>query len=405
MTDVISVGPGAVATQVVAKGDGETLVINTGPGTVYFGDNNAIRALDGNGIVPITPNSYFGVTGEQDLYACVLTGQTAQLNVISGGLNFFLPLTSLTIPYGAGNGQRIVINPPAFPGSIVGYNPAGLIEFIISPNGYLIYDATGGALNHLFIALQNQAGSDTFTNPFAKGIQVGPQTGPQVLIAGGNPATISFPENDSAFDAIKGRIFTGVGTGVARYAALTIEGPTTVLAPHDDYVELTLNSPNADGSSSANLQLYYVDINGVIRNYFIQDYTGVTVQACGDLRATTPGTGTSVANPAQSEAWNNVTPPAGWSGVCRYKRLAESKFGLVDFNLTHAGATGNIIVMTLPALYRPINNSVQVMAITSNTVPANDNKRLTIQTNGQVVTYSLPNPTTTIASTLIYPID
>jgi hypothetical protein len=364
MTDIVSVGPGAVATQVVAEGDGETLVINTGPATVFFGDNNAIRALDGSGVVPISPLSYLSVTGEKDLYACVLTGQRAALNVITGGLNFFLPLTSLTIPYGS-TGQRIVINPPAFPGSIVGYNPAGLIEFIISPNGYLIYDATGGALNHLFIALQNQAGTDTFGNPFAKGIQVGPQTGPQVLIAGGNPAVVSFPLNDTGFDSSKPYLYASNGVGIARYSSLTLDGPTTILPAHDDFSRINLNSPNVDGSSSANMDLSYVDTSNTEHAYVIVDYTGAIVQACSIFRSTQPGTGTSVTNPAVTEQWHSLGTLAGYTVlVGRYRFMATNQIE-IEVSATSGGTNAASIAFqnVLPPAYRPAVDTRRVLGV------------------------------------------
>lgn len=367
MTDIISVGPGAVATQVIAEGDGETLVINTGPATVFFGDHNAIRALDGSGIVPITPNSYFAVSGDKDLFACVLTGQLATLNIISGGLNFFLPVTSLTIPYGA-TGQRITINPPAFPGSIVGYNPAGLIEFIISPNGYLIYDATGGAFQHLFIAIQNASGTDSFGNPFQKGIQVGPQTGPQVLLAGGNPAYIAWPLNDSAFTSQPSIFSSIIGSGATRFAQVVWNSALTPITDHDDWVYEALNSPNADGSSSANAELGYYDANGVPHAWTIWDRGGMAFKTVQQLTAADPSiTPTSLA-PAQPESWRDLRPLTGsFVGTIsgqyppQYRKCADGDvelFGRVQMPPT-AGNFNGITWGTLLPPYRP-NHTIQV---------------------------------------------
>ena len=67
MTDTVAVGPGAVAKLVVGAGDGSCVVVNKGPYTVFFGDNNAIRASDQSGVVAITINSYISVSGEKDL--------------------------------------------------------------------------------------------------------------------------------------------------------------------------------------------------------------------------------------------------------------------------------------------------------------------------------------------------
>jgi hypothetical protein len=164
MTTTMGLGPGAVATKVVSEGDGETLIINTGPSNVFFGDTNSIQAGDSIGIVPVTPNSYFAVSGDANLFACVAAGTHANLNIISGGLNFFLPVTSLTIPYGA-TGQRIVINPPTFPGSIVGYDAQGRVEFIISPQGFFLYDPTASGHN-LIYSVTAASGTDSLGNVY-----------------------------------------------------------------------------------------------------------------------------------------------------------------------------------------------------------------------------------------------
>lgn len=368
MTDTISFGPGPVARQVVAADDGDTLIINQGPATVFFGGNNAIRATDAGGIVPITPNSYFAVNGKSDLYACVAAGDTANLQIVSGGLNFFLPLTSLTIPYGA-TGQRITINPPAFPGSIVGYNPAGLIEFIISPNGYLLYDATGGALNHLFVAIQNAAGSDTFTNPFAKGIQVGPQTGPQVLIAGGNPATVSFPLNDAAITSQPVLFGFETAPGPAQWGGLAVQGAGINLAGHRDLVMIGFNSPSKDGSSSANGEIDYVNDSGVNRSVAFWDNNGFAIKTCQQITAVDPSIiGTSTI-PAVAETWHDMRPlTGGFFGTIagqyppQFRKCADGDvelFGYVQLPAA-AGNYNGIVFCTLPPAYRP-NKTIRLV--------------------------------------------
>ncbi len=367
MTDTISVGPGAVATQVVSEGDGETLVINTGPASVFFGDHNAINALDGTGVVPITPNSYFAVSGQTDLFACVISGQRATLNVISGGLNFFLPVTSLTIPYGS-TGQRITINPPEFPGSIVGYNPAGLIEFIISPNGYLLYDSTGGAFQHLFVAIQNAADSDTFGNPFAKGIQVGPQTGPQVLIAGGNPATVSFPINDAAITSQPVLFGFETTPGPAQWAGLAVQGAGINLAGHRDIVSIGFNSPSKDGSSSANGEIDFRNDSGVGTIMAVWDNNGFAIRRCPQITATDPSVTATSVTPAIAETWHDMRPLTGSfigtiSGLYppQFRKCADGDielFGNVQMPAT-AGNFNGIVFATLPAAYRP-NHTIRI---------------------------------------------
>ena len=372
MTDTISFGPGPVARQIVTEGDGDTLIINQGPSTVFFGGNNSIRATDAGGIVPITANSYFAVNGKSDLYACVASGTTANLDIISGGLNFFLPLVSLTIPYGS-TGARIVINPPDDPGAIVGYDGAGNVTFVIDSTGLL----------------------------------VGPSTGPQVEISGGNPAAVTFPLNDSAFAAGNPSVFGQVsGSGAARYAAMILQSPTTILSAHDDYMEVDLNSPNADGSSTANFSIAYHDASGTSRAYFIEDYTGIIIQACSVLQSTQPGTGTSYANPAVPESWHSMTLTAGWSGLIRIKYLAESNFAVVECSASHAGASGSVTLVTsVPAGYAPAANRTFPIGIIASGAPANASWRGAVNASGSITIGSLPAGTTFIGFTAIYSLD
>jgi hypothetical protein len=312
---------------VVSEGDGETLVVNTGPATVFFGDDNGIRANDASSVVPITPNSYFAVTGEKNLFACVLPGQSASLSLISGGLNFFLPVTSLTIPYGS-TGQRIVINPPSNPGSIVGYDASGNVTFVISSAGFTI----------------------------------GPTGQPQIFLSGGVPAEIIFPLNDAGFTTNRPAIYAETsGPGVARFATLVLDSPTTILAAHDDYVELELNSPNADGSSSANLQGVYFTPTGSYINPLIVDYKGLTINACNGISAIVPGTGTTPANPAQSEVWHIIPMDAGWTvqpnyPTPMYRKLADGNLQLTGVAFaSYATSAGKNLngLNPLPPGYRP----------------------------------------------------
>jgi hypothetical protein len=398
MTDTITFGPGPVARQVVAEGDGDTLIINQGPATVFFGGSNAIRSTDASGIVPISPNSYFGVNGKSDLYACVASGDTANLEIITGGLNFFLPVTSLTIPYGA-TGQRIVINPPGFPGSIVGYNPGGLIQFVISPNGYLIYDATGGAFQHLFIAIQNAAGSDTFANPFIKGIQVGPQTGPQVILAGGNPAYIAWPLNDSALfssPAINGRIVGGVNPN--RWGNLAISGSQLPTTGHRDYVMVGLNSPSADGSSFGNGELDWVDTNNVVHGWQVWDGGGVAIVLCRAITAADPSVVATPSVPGVQETWHDMRPlqnsfvgtVAGFLPP-QYRKTADGSIQFAGFIRTPptTGNYNNVTIATLPAAYRPTTNH-RVQWLISDVADGAATPKIVVKETGDIVFANMP---------------
>jgi hypothetical protein len=277
-----------------------------------------------------------------------------------------LPLTSLTIPYGA-TGTRITINPPDHPGSIVGYNPLGLIQFIISPNGYLIYDATGGALNHLFMALQNLAGTDDFGNPFVKGIQIGPQTGPQVTLGGGNPAFLRFPLNDStaaitSAPAINGRIIGG--TNPNHWGNLVMSGAQIANASHKDYVQFGLNSPSADGSSFGNGELDWVDNGSVVHANLIWDGGGVAIYVCQAITAADPSVPASSSSAAIGETWHDMRPLTNsFIGTIagnlppQYRKCADGTIQVAGFVRTPptTGNYNNVAFTNLPAAYRPPN--------------------------------------------------
>jgi hypothetical protein len=132
----------AVATQIVAAGDGNTLIANNGPNTVWIGDTNAIQPADGSGVVALSPNSTYAVDGKSAMYAIVAVGLPSNIATIAGGLNFFQPVSSITIPTGATSGERIVLNGAT--GTITGYDSSSTgdtngITFVIAPNGIFMY--------------------------------------------------------------------------------------------------------------------------------------------------------------------------------------------------------------------------------------------------------------------------
>jgi hypothetical protein len=276
-------------------------------------------------------------------------------------------------------------------------------------SGMFGYSPAPGAGN-LELSISAQAGTDPYGNAYPAGVTVGNSTAPstQINLAGGNPAAIDFIINDLLNRFVSASIYSSVTSlGGHDFATLNIQGPAITGHPaNDDFMLMGLNSPNADGSSSANLGISYIDANLAQNFYVIIDQTGSNILACKNLRAYLPGTGTSATNPAQSETWHTASNPSGWSGTARYKLLAETNLVLIDFQLTHAGASGNVSVLTLPVAYRPAFNHAEpfIMTTTAGTAwPVT--MRVTVQTDGQVVTSALPAGTTTIAATFICPID
>ena len=239
-----------------------------------------------------------------------------------------------------------------------------LVQIIILslPGGFsgLFGYAPAPGPGNLVISITNQAGTDPFGNPYPAGISVGPTTGPQVNITGGNPAVVKFPLNDASFSSDPA-MYGQINIGPPKYAALQIDGPRVPVAAHHDFVEVQLNSPNSDGSSSANLSLDYTDSNGNAAGYVIVDRSGAFVKACNFLAAVLPGTGTSSVNPAQSEGWHAMTLDAGWSGVVNYRlpsyRLTPDGMLQLAGNANQSFPSSSGINLNgsnpLPAAYRP----------------------------------------------------
>jgi hypothetical protein len=130
-----------------------------------------------------------------------------------------------------------------------------------------------------------------------------------------------------------------------------------------------------------------------VSNAFAAGYTGA-------VQAIQPSS-----SPAAVETWHNVTPPSGWSGVNRYKKVAEANCAMVDIQCTHAGASGNVTFMTLPAAYSPVATKSTIPSIGNNSAPANSNQRIDVNTNGNVTTFALPASTTQVKVFFIYPLD
>lgn len=136
-TDTIQITNPSPATVIVAAGDGPTLIGNSGPNTVWIGDNSSIQSSDGNGVVPLTAQSTYAVDGKNDVFGTVASGLPTTVFTIAGGQNFFQPVSSITLPTGATSGERIVIN--GLTGTITGFGPTGRVTYVISPLGIFMY--------------------------------------------------------------------------------------------------------------------------------------------------------------------------------------------------------------------------------------------------------------------------
>jgi hypothetical protein len=355
MTDTIQVGPTAVATLVVAAGDGPTLVTNNGPSIVFFGDDNAIRATDSNGIIAVSVNGYFSVSGTKDLYACVAVGGTAQLATLTGGQNFFAP-TNLSLLGGAAVYVQATQPTGTIPLNSIWLNTTlGAFE---TWNGttWVIQAFTGSEL----ITAGTIAANLLVANIVVAGIVNGTLIQGAELLAGTSPNTqvaitassgvglINFIPNNAQFTA------AAINSVVSTFAQLLIGSGANVAAGHTDGVILELNS--SDGTGSANGVHAYVDKSAVAHFPAHWDASGFNIEY-GLVNGLEPGTGT-VTVTAVPEVPHSATMINGWAGSgggpngLWYWIDAEGELRLIG-DIINAAAVGNSIIFNLPSGYIP----------------------------------------------------
>ena len=187
-----------------------------------------------------------------------------------------------------------------------------LIQLIVLslPGGYsglFGYQPAPGPGN-LVISITAQAGTDPFGNPYPAGIQVGPASGPQVEITGGNPATVSFPINDPAITSQPVLFGFETSPGPAQWAGLAIQGAGINVAGHRDEVLIGLNSPSKDGSSSANGEIDFVNDAGAGTIMAVWDNNGFAIRRCPQITATDPSVVATSVSPAIQETWHDMRP-------------------------------------------------------------------------------------------------
>jgi hypothetical protein len=114
-------------------------------------------------------------------------------------------------------------------------------------------------------------------------------------------------------------------------------------------------------------------------------------------------------SPSVVEGWHNVTPPSGWSGINRYKLLAELNMAVIEIHCSSAATSGNVTFMTLPAAYIPSPYGSVIrrfpIAMKSNTAPTNSNATIDVNSNGQVTTFGLYASTTEVHALIYYPLN
>ena len=138
-------------------------------------------------------------------------------------------------------------------------------DYVINSSGAFFYSGTPAAGN-LIVSIAPASGTDSFGNAYPEGISLGISSEPQVQSNfQTSGASLVFPLNDSGFEGVPDAASVGgqvVGSGGTRYASLTLAGPSAALSGSTDYVEVALNSDNAGGTSTANMDFYYIAAGG-----------------------------------------------------------------------------------------------------------------------------------------------
>lgn len=100
------------ASQLVAAGDGPTLISNGDPAnTIFLGDNPSFTV--GIDSVPLAPTQFVAVDGQRDVYGETAQGLTATVYIIPGGISFFQLLRRLIIEADiASSGLFVYSGPP-----------------------------------------------------------------------------------------------------------------------------------------------------------------------------------------------------------------------------------------------------------------------------------------------------
>lgn len=224
-------------------------------------------------------------------------------------------------------------------------------DFEVNSSGAFFYNGTPAAGN-LDISIAQAAGTDQFGNAYPAGVTAGLSTATQArLVSVSGSGVLDFPLNNALF--VAGVLKSGI---IGNFASLTLAGPQKLVANLEDLVFLDLNS--SDGvASSANLECIYVDTSGGTHLYAYMNYQGFRIQACSELIATQPGTGTSSLNPAQAETWHTLGGFVnGWSGTVYYRLMPDNTVQMTG-TLTPGTAADGTAFAGVPAGYIPASHS------------------------------------------------
>jgi hypothetical protein len=218
--------------------------------------------------------------------------------------------------------------------------------------GIFIYSPAPGPGN-LVGSWAASAGTDPFGNTYPKGLSVGPNSLPQVqlLLDPVLGSLVGFPLNNANYANTPGSMprIEAFQSGSPAFAGLSVIGPQTTLATHQDFVEITFNSANVAGSSFANCEIFYVDTTGLATAFFGVDNFGVNSFVGHTF-------------------WRTATPAAPANG---FKLWADPNTGMMT--VQNQSTLGGRLAANQSDLTTNTNNNNVTQPITKSwPIPAND---------------------------------
>lgn len=259
---------------------------------------------------------------------------------------------------------------------ILGYAPFSSFGGTGNPSG-----ATENAINFFIDEGQLKTQDVTgygFGTAFQNGTARSLMLGPSAATSGG------------ATDLWNYGYFTGGANAVTMTINYTPSGSSTEVAGTGGAGQIKITyqtaislesaiSPQAGSDSSSNA--YAAGFTGPVQNFH-------------------PGS-----SPTTVEAWQNITPPTGWSGTLRYKLMAEFNFVFWDMALTHTALTAKtnvVLTTTLPTIYRPTTSATLPCTESNNTAFATPTPALFVGSGGTVTAFNIDVGATGIDTHAMY---
>lgn len=222
----------------------------------------------------------------------VLAGTVTVANPVNGSGSVKVPKPVLA-------GTATVANPDAATGSVKVPKPAlhGTAKFGPSAHGSVkvpkpaLHGTAVFQIPQVILSITSAATTDPFGNPVDPGGFAVYNNG-QIAFLG--QSTTVPGENVlrmSSGAALEGSPFevnnAAEGSGGSAFISSGIIGPAANLSGHGDFVEISLNTANAGGTSSANMEFFYVDSSGTAHQFAFMDDTGFNI-VTGSINGVTP---------------------------------------------------------------------------------------------------------------------